>query len=291
MIFCPELNMSFETEKELFSALKTANDIIISKKKSNSITTVEKGLNFSTKQIKKNPGITAAKGLEQKEGFIYPVINTIGYLDSHNDLHVNGIWNKSAAEQIGKVHYVADHKIGVQTLIAHKSMVNIMVQDIPWSAVGYSYSGNTQALIFEIEEKNLMHEKAKQLLNAGLPIENSVRMQYVNVVLCLDSAEKEDAEFRANYDKYYPLIANKDEFEKIRYFYAVIEAKIVQESSMVLEGSNSATRTLSTKDIVEPSEDTQQKQEDDEAANRTSTLKSDEENRRILLTKKFKKNV
>lgn len=282
MIFCPELNMSFETDKELFSALKTANDIIISKKKSDPIKTVEKGLNFSTKQIKKNPAITTAKGLEQKEGFIYPVINTIGYLDSHRDLHVNGIWNKSAAEQVGKIHYVADHQIGVQTLIAHKSMVNIMVQDIPWAAVGYNYEGNTQALIFEIEEKNLMHEKAKQLLDAGLPIENSVRMQYVNVVLCLDSAEKEDAEFRANYDKYYPLIANKDEFERIRYFYAVTEAKIVQESSMVLEGSNSATRTLSNKDIVEPLVNTQQKQEDEEAANRTSTLKSERKIRLIV---------
>ena len=270
MIYCAELDMNFETEKELFSALKTANDLIIAKKKSAILSTVEKGLNFSTKDVKKNPFTTTAKGIEQKEGFIYPIINTIGYLDSHNDLHVNGIWNKSAAEQVGKVHYVADHVIGVQNLIAHKSHVNIMVEDISWTSVGYNYPGTTQALVFEIEEKNLMHEKAQQLLEKNLPVENSVRMQYVNIVLCLDSSAKEDEEFRANYNKYHPLIANKDEFEEIRYFYAVLEAKIVGEGSMVLEGSNSATRTLSTKDI-EPSTDTQETKEDEAAEIRTTS--------------------
>ena len=281
MIYCAELDMNFETEKELFSALKTANDLIIAKKKSAILSTVEKGLNFSTKDVKKNPFTTTAKGIQQKEGFIYPIINTIGYLDSHNDLHVNGIWNKSAAEQVGKVHYVADHVIGVQNLIAHKSHVNIMVENVSWSSVGYNYPGTTQALVFEIEEKNLMHEKAQQLLEKNLPVENSVRMQYVNIVLCLDSSAKEDEEFRANYNKYHPLIANKDEFEEIRYFYAVLEAKIVGEGSMVLEGSNSATRTLSTKDI-EPSKDTQETKEDEAAEIRTTST-SEIERRKLLL--------
>ena len=281
MIYCAELDMNFETEKELFSALKTANDLIIAKKKSAILSTVEKGLNFSTKDVKKNPFTTTAKGIQQKEGFIYPIINTIGYLDSHNDLHVNGIWNKSAAEQVGKVHYVADHVIGVQNLIAHKSHVNIMVENVSWSSVGYNYPGTTQALVFEIEEKNLMHEKAQQLLEKNLPVENSVRMQYVNIVLCLDSSAKEDEEYRANYNKYHPLIANKDEFEEIRYFYAVLEAKIVGEGSMVLEGSNSATRTLSTKDI-EPSKDTQETKEDEAAEIRTTST-SEIERRKLLL--------
>ena len=281
MIYCAELDMNFETEKELFSALKTANDLIIAKKKSAILSTVEKGLNFSTKDVKKNPFTTTAKGIQQKEGFIYPIINTIGYLDSHNDLHVNGIWNKSAAEQVGKVHYVADHVIGVQNLIAHKSHVNIMVENVSWSSVGYNYAGTTQALVFEIEEKNLMHEKAQQLLEKNLPVENSVRMQYVNIVLCLDSSAKEDEEYRANYNKYHPLIANKDEFEEIRYFYAVLEAKIVGEGSMVLEGSNSATRTLSTKDI-EPSKDTQETKEDEAAEIRTNST-SEIERRKLLL--------
>jgi len=278
MIYCPELETSFETEKELFSALKTANDLIISKKKSSIISTVEKGVTLSTKEVKKNPSRYTAKGLEQKDGFIYPVINTIGYLDSHNDLHVSGIWNKSASEQSGRVHYVADHVIGIHNLIAHKEHVNILVEEIPWSSVGYNYEGTTQALIFEIEEKNIFHDKARDLLKAGLPIENSVRMQYVNVALCINSNDKEDIEFKTNYDKYSPLIANKDEFDEILYFYAVIEAKVVGEGSMVLEGSNSATRTLPAKEETrEPSEDTLEvkQKEEDEAANRTSTLKSE----------------
>ena len=156
-----------------------------------------------------------------------------------------------------------------------------MVENVSWSSVGYNYPGTTQALVFEIEEKNLMHEKAQQLLEKNLPVENSVRMQYVNIVLCLDSSAKEDEEYRANYNKYHPLIANKDEFEEIRYFYAVLEAKIVGEGSMVLEGSNSATRTLSTKDI-EPSKDTQETKEDEAAEIRTNST-SEIERRKLLL--------
>ena len=60
------------------------------------------------------------------------------------------------------------------------------------------------------------------------------------------------------------MIANKEEADRVGYFWAVTEAKIVKEGSMVLFGSNSVTPLLQ-KDI-EPDAPTQEK----EAATSTS---------------------
>ena len=83
--------------------------------------------------------------------------------------------------------------------------------------------------------------------------------------------QKEDyAKQTENYQKYYPLIANKDEFKGIEYFFIVKEAKNVMESSLLPFGSNSATAEISqtenkteAEEIItsetkeEPSKDTQ----------------------------------
>jgi hypothetical protein len=75
-------------------------------------------------------------------------------------------------------------------------------------------------------------------------------MQYVTFVLCLDSNDPDDATAKANYDQYYPLIANKDEFDYINYFFAIKEAKNVRESSLVVFGSNASTgQIVNTKEI------------------------------------------
>jgi len=72
-------------------------------------------------------------------------------------------------------------------------------------------------------------------------------MRYYNIALCYNSDKEEDKDYKKNFDKYYPQIANKEDFENIIYFYAVLEAGIVSEGSMVLQGSNDATRVVQPK--------------------------------------------
>jgi len=253
MIYCKELDRNFDNKEDLFKALRENATSIIDVKKANIYKSVDKGSSIKTASVIDTDVIKADATF--KENYIYPVINTIGYLDSHNDLHITGLFNKSAREQQGNIFYVADHELKTTTTIAWKSDVKLLIKDIEWSLVGKSYSGKTQALIFEIAKDKIRLDIAKSIINDKLDVENSVRMRYYNIALCYNSDKEEDKEYKKNFDKYYPQIANKEDFENIIYFYAVLEAGIVSEGSMVLQGSNDATRVIQSK--IEPTEVTQ----------------------------------
>ena len=250
---CNELERTFDTQEALFKALRDNASKLIDVKKSNTYKSIDKGGAIKLASLKTSETTKAELGL--KEGYIYPVINTVNYLDSHNDLHIEGIWTKSVKEKQGTIHYVADHEVKTTSIIAWKSDVKMLVKDVEWSSVGKSYSGSTQALIFEIDKNKIRLDSAKRMIDDNLDVENSVRMRYMDVKLCYNSSDIADKEYKKAFDKYYPYIVNKDEFENINYFYAILQAAIVDEGSMVVNGSNSATRVIQTKDN-EPSEDT-----------------------------------
>ena len=70
-------------------------------------------------------------------------------------------------------------------------------------------------------------------------------MQYIKLETAFNSDDEDYSKQTENYNKYYPLIANKDEFKEIEYFFIVKEAKNVMESSLLPFGSNSATAEIS----------------------------------------------
>ena len=115
--------------------------------------------------------------------------------------------------------------------------------------MGYDYEGDAECLVFEcvIERKRneFMYDQYKQ----GYVRNHSVRMQYVKEYFCLNSEEPEHAQFKENFDKYSKLVANKDDLENVKWFYAVIEAKVKDEGSAVVKGSCFATPTLETTQI------------------------------------------
>jgi hypothetical protein len=88
----------------------------------------------------------------------------------------------------------------------------------------------------------------------------------------MDSNNPDDATEKKNYDDYIGLIANKDDFDYIPYFFVIKEAKNVKESSLVLFGSNSSTGIVKNQNktenieavedtsTIEPSNDTQETQ-------------------------------
>lgn len=139
----------------------------------------------------------------------------------------------------------------------------MFVAKIPFALLGKPYEGDTQALIYKFPKNQVKNQTVKEWLESGDDIEASVRMQYVTFVLCMDSNHPDDANAKENYDKYYPIIANKNEFEYIPYFFAIKEAKNVKESSLVVFGSNSTTGAIQQKE--EPSKDTQNKTEPEQS--------------------------
>ncbi len=260
-MYCKELNKNFDTEKELFDELIKNKNTIINFKKSQILKSADKGLSITAKPLLKSNNAT--KNLNLDDDYYFIAVNSTNILDSHNDLHVKGIWNKTIKEQQGKVYLVADHKLELDKVLAKKEDVELKLIDVPFSAIGKSYEGETQVLVYKIKKDKLKNETIKEWLDSGDSIEASVRMQYVKIKFCLNSDDDDHKEYKKNYLTYSPLIANKNDFEnEIKYFWAVTEAKNVMESSLVLFGSNSSTGVIQQENkTIEPSEDTHEKSE------------------------------
>lgn len=257
MIFCKYLNREFATKDEHFAALKAENARIVGLKKA--------AIKFSESIPNR---LLCAKSETAKafdwieSGHIYPVINTCLYMDSHDDVHLPGIWTKSLKEQQGKVYYLINHKMEIGSVIAYPADIELMVKSLSWSELGRSeYLGETEALIFKTKISDYSNSHAKAVIENKLPAENSVRMQYVKIQFCVNSESEYYKEEKAAYDKYINQIVNRDVVEAQGYFYAVSEAKIFREGSMVLSGSNDVTPILynESPSTPEPSKDTKEK--------------------------------
>ena len=259
MIHCKELNKDFETKEELFKELRLYKSDIIALKKAQIIKSCDKGISITAKPLDHLKFNAQIKELSLgDDNYYYIAVNSTRILDSHLDLHLDGIWNKTTKEQQGKNYLVADHKLELDKTIAKKEYVEIFTATIPFSMIGKSYKGDTEVLIYKVRKDKVINKVAKEWIDSGDSIEASVRMQYTDIVFALNSDDKEDVREKKIYDELLPLIANKDDFDsEIMYFWGVKQAKNVLESSLVLFGSNSSTGQITIEsDKQKPSEDT-----------------------------------
>lgn len=269
-LYCKELDKSFDNKEQLFKSLVANEGLIIDAKKSQIYKSYEKGLEIVTdqKQIEKAFS-DAEKGIKFDSDYYYFVVNSANFLDSHKDMHVDGNWNKSVKEQQGKNYLVFDHSLKRSDVIAMKKDVEQFTAKIEWSLLGKSYEGETYSLVYKVAKDKIISKEAKEWLEAGHEMEASVRMQYIKIDMAINSKDADYAKYKDIYDTYFPLIANKSDFEEIDYFWVVKEAKNVMESSLVLFGSNSATGIINNnKEAV--NNDTSIKEEPADATQPTS---------------------
>ena len=270
MIYCKELNKEFESKADLFKALVDNESFIIDAKKSQVYKSFEKGLQVISDQKTIAKAFNdSEKGIKFDTDYYYFVVNSANYLDSHNDMHVDGNWNKSVKDQNGKVYLVWHHDFSkTENIIAFPEDIEMITSKVAWSLLGKSYEGETYSLIYKVKKDKIVNENVSKWLKEGRKLQLSVRMQYIKLETAFNSDDSDYAKQTENYQKYYPLIANKDEFKQIEYFFIVKEAKNVMESSLLPFGSNSATAEISqtenkteadniTSEQEEPSIDTQ----------------------------------
>lgn len=249
----------FADKLELAKAVRDNLDSIIDFKKSEIFKSCEKGSSVTCRSIELSKfDNEEVKALKLDDSNYYIAVNTTGVLDSHDDLHVNGIWKVSVVDQQGKVYLAVDHDLKVDSIAARKEHIKMFTANLPFAALGYPYEGNTQALIYQIPKDKVTKDSVRQWLDSGDSIEASVRMQYVKMKFAYDSNAPENAEFKKNYDEYLSKIANKSDFDYIPYFFIIQEAKNVRESSLVIYGSNHVTGQ-----ITDPSKDSQEIKEED----------------------------
>lgn len=246
-------NKEFATKQDLFKALVENKKELISIKKSATKNADAVSFGYLDTNVKIDTNKSIDENIADLSQLnVKVVINTTNFLDSHGDVHVSGIWNKSVKDNAYFLH-LQEHERDFDKVITDTAKG--YVKTMSWAKLGLSYSGNTEALIFESTIDKKRNEFMLNQYANGWVKNHSVGMRYVQLELAINSEADYDKEYKALWDEIYPSIANKETADERGYFWVVKEAKIVEGSAVVM-GSNSATPTLETKEEVEPSKDT-----------------------------------
>jgi hypothetical protein len=168
------------------------------------------------------------------------VINTTNFLDSHDDVHIPGLWKKSLSEN-KFLYLLQEHGMCFENVIADGDSVKAYTKKMSWKELGEDMEGVSEALIFDCVITKQRNEFMFNQYKNGYVKNHSVGMRYVTLMFCINDEDYKE-EF-ANWNKYFPEIANKEKAEEEGYFFAVTEAKVVEGSAVVI-GSNTATPTL-----------------------------------------------
>lgn len=229
----------FKTKKELFDHLRANKSRIIGLKKAE----LKRCDNIlSLPFVKSKEGELKRVALLQKQEDTDDVVfrsiigNTYGWMDSHEDVHIKGIFTKSINESGHKVMHLHDH---VHQLVAEVGEnKSVYEKNITWKEAGLDAEGSTTALIMDTEIKRKYNEIIFDKYKSGKIDQHSVGMQYVNLFLCLNDSD--DKEHFAHWNTYKGSVKNIEQAEEVGYFWAVTEAKLI-EISCVIRGSNELT--------------------------------------------------
>lgn len=247
MIKCIEFpDREFATKEAMFAALKESEEKIIGLKKAQVYKGADKAqfsyLNLDVSKVH----VTGKASFDVKSDYIYPVISTTRYMDSHKDVHFDGCFAKTCIDQQGKVMYALDHELKYDSVLAWQKDVQMFVAPIEWSLVGKSYPGQTEGLVFGIPKAKINRPDVLAAIEGkSAEFENSIRMVYERMKLAINSDSKDMAENKAYYDSRINSIANKEQAMEDGYFWGVEELRIYKEGSLVVAGgSNDATRII-----------------------------------------------
>jgi len=237
---------NYSTKKELLDFLVLNKETLITQKKSAikladgiaSNTLVDN--NFKVGDVDKSEGSIQ----DISEIKVKAVINTTNILDSHGDVHIPGLWNKSLKENKRIMHIQEHQSSSFSKIIASGDDLVASVKTISWKELGLNALGNTQALIFDSTVKESRNKYMFEQYKEGFVTNHSVGMRYVKMELAVND---EDYEKEKNFwDKYISQIINKEDAENLGYFWVVTEAKVI-EGSAVPMGSNPVTPTIESK--------------------------------------------
>lgn len=241
-------NLEFATKKELFKFLADNKDKLIAQKKAvkkevDCGVIVSPTIVFDSKLRKKAAGEPDPSSLNSLK--VVCIINTTNFLDSHQDLHLPGLWNKSLQDNRMIMH-LQEHEMEFDKIIADGDQLKAYTKRFKWSELGYDFKGETEALVFESE---ILKSRNPFMLNqyANKWVKNhSVGMYYVKMDMAINDEDMPNY-FEA-WQKYFPQIVNPEMADERGYFWYVLEAKCVEGSAVPL-GSNSATPTLEPKNL------------------------------------------
>lgn len=251
----------FTDKEELFDHLHKNKSFLISQKKSvckeaDSVHYFGVYKDNDKSDISNKNSLSVNDMLTLDKVRVKSVINTTNILDSHNDVHLPNLWDKTLKEQ-SVFYLVKEHIFNFDNVISDN--VSAYTKMMTWKELGYDREGKTQALIFDSILQKGDNPSMFERYVKGKVRNHSVAMQYVKLFLAINSDDQEYKEEKEVWDRYINQVVNYEEALDSGYFWAVTEAKII-EGSAVTRGSNFITPTQSVSEINnEPSADTQSK--------------------------------
>jgi hypothetical protein len=96
-------------------------------------------------------------------------------MDSHSDVHLKGIWNKTVKEQKNLL-LLQEHQMKFNSIISDK--VTAKVENHKWKDLGFDFEGD-QALVFNVEIDKDRNDFMFNQYAKGYVKEHSVGMRYV----------------------------------------------------------------------------------------------------------------
>jgi hypothetical protein len=239
----------FTSEKEFFDFLVKNEDTIFAQAKMQ----IKEADSFaySTPYLKLGFGLSNKSAEQIQEELlnkevldVTAVINTTGILDSHKDVHLPGLWDKSLKEN-KRIMHVQEHKsYSFDKIISSGDDLKAYTKNWSWKELGYNFDGETQALMFQSKVRKERNPDMHKAYAKKWVDNHSVGMYYVKMTTCINSEDY--PEQYENWHKYEQYIVNRKALDTTKYFWAVSEAKAI-EGSAVPNGSNFATPTTSTK--------------------------------------------
>lgn len=232
----------FEEKSELFSWLVANKTTLINQKKFE----IKHGdaITYCSKSLEREETEEAEKGernllLDADKIKVKSIINTTGLMDSHSDVHINGLWKKSLSEN-NNIYLLKEHRMTFENIISDD--VKAYTKNMTWQELGAPYEGTTQALVFDSKIEKGRNPYMYDQYVKGYVKNHSVGMRYYKLYLAIND-KSYTAEFEA-WNKYFSHAVNKEAIEEQGYFWAVTEAGII-EGSAVVKGSNWVTPTES----------------------------------------------
>ena len=170
------------------------------------------------------------------------VANTYNWMDSHDDVHLDGIFSKSIGERATRVPHLHDHIFQLDARVGYTT--GLFEKAVNWRTLGIDMEGATTALVAESKIMKALNPTVyEDYLNDRVD-QHSVKMAYIGIKLAIN-----DKDFEEEYKVWQSVIdklGNAEAADKQGYFWAVYEAKLFEYSAVLL-GSNELTPTLTNK--------------------------------------------
>lgn len=185
------------------------------------------------------------------------IINTTNVIDSHMDLHLQNMWNKTVKDNPFS-HHLKSHKADFEFVISDKARSyneKMNFKDLGLG-VDMEMDANINEFIMERKKLPLMFDAYKN----GEVKQHSVGMMYVNYDLAFyDEDSQKEMDF---FNEMKSKSINPEVADEYGYLWIVYEGK-KREGSAVVFGSNSITPTLSVKNYEPVIKTTPNKNEPD----------------------------